>query len=187
MRLLSLTVALRIAVACLLTVEVALDPHLVASEIVPGGEARSQERSRMETHDDLLLRVERMVPGFGGMFIEVDGRLAVYLLDTSPVSAAGSAIETVFGPSLTAGGVRAVQGQYTVSQLKAWTERASAVVLDVPGVTMVDVNEAKNRVTIGVEDDSRTHTVKDVLSSLKIPREAVLIQVTGQINPVNPR
>ena len=146
MRLLSLTVALRIAVACLLTVEVALDPHLVASEIVPGGEARSQERSRMETHDDLLLRVERMVPGFGGMFIEVDGRLAVYLLDTSPVSAAGSAIETVFGPSLTAGGVRAVQGQYTVSQLKAWTERASAVVLDVPGVTMVDVNEAKNRV-----------------------------------------
>ena len=141
----------------------------------------------METHDDLLLRVERMAPGFGGMFIEVDGRLAVYLLDTLQVSAARSAIETVFGPSLTAGGVRAVQGQYTVSQLKAWTERASAVVLDVPGVTMVDLNEAKNRVTIGVEDDSRTQTVKDVLSSLKIPREAVLIQVTGQINPVNPR
>ena len=52
---------------------------------------------------------------------------------------------------------------------------------------MVDLNEAKNRVTIGVEDDSRTQTVKDVLSSLKIPREAVLIQVTGQINPVDPR
>ena len=176
-----------LAVAFLLTAEYALGSRFLASEIITAGEARSQERSRMETHDDLLLRVERMAPGFGGMFIEVDGRLAVYLLDTSQVSAARSAIEAVFGPSLTAGGVRAVQGQYTVSQLKAWSERASAVVFDVPGVTMVDLNEAKNRVTIGVEDDSRTQTVDDVLSSLKIPPEAVLIQVTGQINPVNPR
>src|SRR5207247_9490692 len=107
-----------------------------------------------------------------GMSIEVDGRLAVYLLDTSQVSAARSAIETVFGPSLTAGGVRAVQGQYTVSQLKAWTERASAVVLDVPGVTMVDLNEAKNRVTIGVVDESRTQNGKDVLSALRIHGDA---------------
>ena len=59
-------------------------------------------------HDDLLLRVERMAPGFGGMFIDPNGRLAVYLLDPSQLSAARSAIEAVFVPGLTAhGGVMA--------------------------------------------------------------------------------
>jgi len=181
---LSLTVVLQIAVASLLAAEPALGPRFLAGEI-SAAEARFQERSRM--HDDLLLRVERMAPGFGGMFIDPNGRLAVYLLDPSQLSAARSAIEAVFGPGLTAhGGVRALQGQYTVSQLKAWTERANAI-LEVPGVTMVDLDEGKNRVTVGVEDDSRTQAVKQVLSSLKIPREAIVIQVTGQIRRVDPR
>ena len=180
MRLLSLTVVLQIAVASLLAAEPALGPRFLAGEI-SAAEARFQERSRM--HDDLLLRVERMAPGFGGMFIDPN----VYLLDPSQLSAARSAIEAVFGPGLTAhGGVRALQGQYTVSQLKAWTERANAI-LEVPGVTMVDLDEGKNRVTVGVEDDSRTQAVKQVLSSLKIPRKAIVVQVTGQIRRVDPR
>jgi hypothetical protein len=121
------------------------------------------------------------------MFIDPDGRLAVYLLDTAQLPAARSAIEAVFGSNrVPAAGMRALQGQYTVSQLKAWTDRATAV-LELPGVTLVDLDEAKNRVTIGVEDPSRTQAVERALSSLKIPREAIVIQVTGQIRPVNPR
>lgn len=141
----------------------------------------------METTDDLLVRVERRAPGFGGMFIDSDGRLAVYLLDTKQLGAARSAIEAVFGSSrVPAAGVRAVRGQYTVSQLKAWTERAGAL-LEIPGVTLVDLDEAKNRVTIGVEAESRTQAVEQALSSLEVPRDAVRIQVTGEIRPLDPR
>ncbi len=141
----------------------------------------------METHDDLLVRVDERVPGFGGMFIDSDGRLTVYLLDTARLPAARSAIEAIFGSShVPAAGVRAVQGQYTVSQLKAWTERAGTV-LKMPGVTLVDLDEAQNRVAIGVEDGSRTRAVEQRLSSLKIPREAVVIQVTGRIRPLRSR
>ena len=140
----------------------------------------------METYDDLLVRVEKRAPGFGGMFIDSDGRLAVYLRDRSQLPAARSAIESVFGSSrVPAAGVRALQGQYAVSQLKMWTERAASV-LNVPGVILVDLDEAKNRVVIGVEDRSRTRAVEQALSSLRVPRKAVLIQVTGQIRPLNP-
>jgi hypothetical protein len=83
-------------------------------------------------------------------------------------------------------GVRAVKGQYTVSQLAAWTRRAAAL-LERTGVTLVDLDEARNRVAVGVDDPSRVRTVAKVLSSMKIPRAAVVIDVTGPIRPVNRR
>jgi hypothetical protein len=139
----------------------------------------------METYDDLLLRVEELAPGFGGMFIGPDGRLTVYLLDPSQLAAARTAIEAVFGPDrVPAEGMRAVQGQYIVSQLKRWMELA-ATVMELPGVTAVDLDEARNRVTIGVEDDSRVQPVEQALFRLAIPREAVVIEVTGQIRPLD--
>jgi hypothetical protein len=187
MRLLSWTTSPRIAAVLVLAAAVAVAAGFLAREIVSARQAASQEPSRVETTDDLLVRVERRAPGFGGMFIESDGRLAVYLLDTKQLGAARSAIEAVFGSSrVPAAGVRALQGQYAVSQLKAWTERAGTV-LEMPGVTIVDLDEAKNRVTIGVEAESGTRAVEQALSSLEVPRDAVLIQVTGEIRPLDPR
>jgi hypothetical protein len=147
---------------------------------------RYQETGRMERYDDLLVRVEQQVPGFGGMFVDRKGRLAVYLLDTSQLAAARAAIEAVLGAdSVPAAGVRALQGQYLVSQLKAWSEMA-AVVLELPGVTAVDLDEARNRVAIGVEHKGRTRAVERALSAIAIPRQAVTIQVTQEIRQVHP-
>jgi hypothetical protein len=153
--------------------------------IAVSGEVASQESNWMETQDDLLVRVEKQAPGFGGMFVDSDGRLVLYLVDTARLPAARSAIEAVFGPDrVPAAGVRAVKGQYTVSQLAAWTRRAGAV-LELKGVTLVDLDEARNRVAIGVDDRSRMTAVAKALSSLKIPRGAVVIDVTGPIRPVD--
>jgi hypothetical protein len=139
----------------------------------------------MESYDDLLVRVEEQAPGFGGMFIDPDGQLAVYLLDPSQLAAARSAIEAVFGADrVSAAGVRALQGRYVVSQLKGWTELATAL-LELPGVTAVDLDETRNLVAIGVEDDSKTPALEQALSGLAIPPEAVVIEVTGEIRPVD--
>ncbi len=73
-----------------------------------------------------------------------------------------------------------------MSQLKTWTERAGAL-LAIRGVTLVDLDEGKNRVTVGIDDDSRTEAVERALSSLDVPRAAVVITVTGEIKPVVPR
>ena len=138
----------------------------------------------MERHDDFLVRVEQQVPGFGGMFVDREGQLAVYLLDTSQLGAARAAIEAVFGmDSVPAAGVRAMQGQYVVSQLKAWSEMATGI-LELPGVTAVDLDEARNRVAIGIEDKSRTRTVERALSVIAIPRNAVTIQVMETVRPL---
>jgi hypothetical protein len=143
-----------------------------------------QESGRMEPHDDLLVRVEQQVPGFGGMFVDREGRLAVYLLDTSQLGAARAAIEAVFGmDSVPAAGVRAMQGQYVVSQLKVWSQMATAI-LELPGVTNVDLDEARNRVAIGIEHKSKTGAVERALSAIAIPRHAVTIQVTEKIRPL---
>jgi hypothetical protein len=139
------------------------------------------------SYDDLLVRVDERVPGFGGMFIASDGRLAIYLLDTSQLLAARSAIEAVFGSNrVPAAGMRALQGQYAVSQLMVWTERTGTL-LEMPGVTLVDLDEAENRVTVGVEDPLQIAAVERALSRLGVPRSAVTIQVTGEIKPVAPR
>ena len=143
-----------------------------------------QNATKMETHDDLLLRVERAAPGFGGMYVEKDGRLAVYLKDRAQLPVARAAIETVFGPgSIPAAGAHAVAGQYTMSELAAWTRRASQL-LSLPGVVFVDLDEARNRVAVGVEDASRAQQVQKVLASLGIPRAAVVIETTEPIKPV---
>jgi hypothetical protein len=141
----------------------------------------------METHDDLLLRVERAAAGFGGMFIDRDGRLTVYLLDSAQLPAARAAIETVFGRGVVpAAGLRAVAGQYTVSQLAAWTQQAAGV-MELSGVTFVDLDEARNRVTIGIDDSSKAQAVRQILGSLDIPSGAVVIDTADPIRPVDPR
>lgn len=82
-----------------------------------------------------------------------------------------------------AAGLRAVQGQFTASQLAAWTRRASAV-LRFSGVAFVDLDDARNRVAIGVEHRSRVKAVEKALASLKVPRAAVVIDLTAAIRPV---
>jgi hypothetical protein len=155
--------------------------------IVTAREAPSQDVTSMETHDDLLLRVERAAPGFGGMFIDRDGRLTVYLMDSAQLPAARAAIEAAFGRGvIPAAGLRAVSGQYTLSQLAAWTQQAAGV-MELPGVTFVDLDEARNRVTVGIDDSSKTQAVQQILGSLDIPRGAVVIDTVDPIRPVRPR
>jgi hypothetical protein len=159
--------------------------NLSANAIVTSWE-EFQKRSTMESYDDLLLRVEEKAPGFGGMFIGRDGRLAIYLLDMSQLPAARSAIEAVFGEQqVPAAGMHALQGQYTISQLKRWKDRAMGM-LETSGITAVDLDEAKNRLAIGIKDNSWKPKAEQAIQSLGIPRKAVVIEVTGPIKPLGP-
>jgi len=185
MRVRTITIA-SVVVAALLTAAAATGASFPERANMTAGSASVQEPKRVETdtYDNLLVRVEERAPGFGGMFIDPAGRLVVYLLNPSQLSVARSAIEAVFGPAqIPTAGVRALRGQYVVSQLVAWAKSAR-VLLEITGVTLVDLDEARNRVTVGVESESRAHAVKQALSPLGIPPAAVVIKVTGRIRPV---
>jgi hypothetical protein len=140
----------------------------------------------METYPERLVRVEKLAPGFGGMFTDEDGRLVIYLLDTSTADKAKAAIEVVFGASLVpAKGIRALQGQYTVTQLKRWLERATRL-MEHPGVHVVALDEASNRIAIGIYAESRREAVNRRLRALGIPQQAVVVQIRDAIAPVAP-
>ena len=79
--------------------------------------------------------------------------------------------------------MRAVAGQYTLSQLAAWTKRATRV-MELPGVVFVDLDEAQNRVAIGVDGSSRTEAVRKRLTSLEIPPAAVVVEITDPVEPL---
>ena len=149
-----------------------------------GGQGKPAKASKMESYDDLLIQVERKAPGFGGMYTAEDGQLVVYLLDPSTLNTARSAIESIFGHSIVpAAGVRSIKGRYIVSQLKGWADRATEL-LAKPGVVAVDLDEARNRVTIGLEKTANKAGVYKALHSLGIPAEATLLK---EMDPVQPQ
>jgi hypothetical protein len=139
----------------------------------------------METHHDRLIRVEGRLPGFGGMFIDSDGLLAVYLLDPAKIAEARPAIESVFGASyVPAKGLRALRGRYTVSRLKGWFERATGL-LELAGVTAVSLDESRNRVSIALDGAGRKEAVVRALQSRGIPLDAVIVEVKGPIRQLD--
>jgi hypothetical protein len=125
--------------------------------------------------------VGRAAPGFGGMFVRA-GVLNVYLADHTQRAAASRAIEAAFGAeALRAGGVRYLGADYSFNQLKAWQQRANAL-FAVSGVVTTDVDEAANRVAVGVESASAARAVEKEVAAAGIPAAAVRIDVVGQIH-----
>ena len=144
---------------------------------------------RISTLDDLFVGVAKIDPDFGGMFLRGDEPvLHVYLLDPSPdgVKAVEAAITKVFGRQIIPkGGVKALQGRYGFLQLKQWYDRMRGSVLVIKGVTLTDIDEAKNRLRIGIKKKEYEARVIRQVEKQKIPREAVVIEVTGPIMPVS--
>lgn len=139
-----------------------------------------------KTYDDLLADVAERAPGFGGMFINEEGSLSAYLLDTSQRAAAETAIAAVFGPErVPPGGIRVLQGKYGFQQLKAWSDRMG-VVSEIPGVILTDIDEGRNRLVVGVEKIALRRLVEEKLRELGIPPEAVLVEETGPVIPLSP-
>jgi len=148
-------------------------------------QSQSSEGGKEKTFDDLLVEVAQRAPGFGGMFIDQEGSLSVYLLDVTQKTAAEATIAAVFGRDrIPPSGIRVLQGQYSFLQLKQWHDRLSPVVLAIPGVILTDIDEAKNRLRVGVERLKMTSRVEQQLAKLGIPREAVIIEETEPIKPL---
>ncbi|HEX9670578.1 MAG TPA: LamG domain-containing protein [Thermoanaerobaculia bacterium] len=144
---------------------------------------------RHQTLDDLFAAVAQQVAEFGGMFLgENDETLQVYLTDVSPskVAAVELAIVDVFGADIIPpNGIKPQQGRHGFLQLREWYTRMVGPILSAPGVTFTDIDEAKNRLGIGIEKRDVEARVVEQLEKLGIAREAVAIEVTGRIEPVS--
>jgi hypothetical protein len=139
-------------------------------------------------HDDLFAEVAALAPGFGGLFLDKDGILNVYLLDPAAEGAKTAAIDAiaaVFGPDrFPLAEVRTLQGTYSFSQLHEWRKDLRRDVLGLRGVTTLDIHDFTFRLMIGVEATEVETRVEEELARLAIPREAVDLWVEPPVEPI---
>ena len=126
--------------------------------------------------DDPIALV-RQVPGFGGFFFDPQGVPTIYLRDTGHRAAAERALE----PYLSVRGLRAAtlrvrQGDFDWTSLERWQGQASTQALGLRGTVYVDADEARNRVTIGVERGAGAAPVRAAVARLGVPASAVVVE-----------
>src|SRR6185295_7218467 len=129
--------------------------------------------------DRELARMGREIPGFGGLFYDGQGRPNVYLLDPRGT---GAALKSL-GQEVV---VR--QGEYEFARLLAWRYELRPL-LALPGVVYLDVDEARNRVVLGLDADSRSKSLdRDRLERellfTRVPRQAVLLEEAAPVVPL---
>jgi hypothetical protein len=136
--------------------------------------------------DERFAELAQQVPGFGGMFYDESGQLSMYLVESQigRQQQAKTAVTTLLGDDAriaSAGKIQIIPGQYDYLQLSDWHARMRADILAAPGVNLLDLDEASNRLRVGIESEQALGLVEKQLAALGIPREAVNIEVTEPI------
>lgn len=121
------------------------------------------------------------IPGFGGFFIDANGVATVRLIDPDQRAAA----ERILGPrlrSLDAGpSLRIIKADYTAAQLNTWVQQAVPEVLGLPGVVLVDNDEERNRLLVGVKTRTAEPAVRGAMARIGVQRDAVIVEEMGPI------
>lgn len=158
-------------------------------DAVPG-ESRAQA-APVRSIEDHFAALATQVPGFGGYYHDDAGNLVVYLTDLSQRGTARAALAPVLRAANA--GVRggraaqpeivARQAEYDFTQLREWSGRLLPV-LSVAGVVYTDLDEASNRLAVGVETPAARPQVEARVAALGIPAAAVAIVETAPIRPL---
>lgn len=148
-------------------------------------EEAAAEAGDVRSLDDRLAAIAQQVPGFGGLFLDEAGNVNVYLkgvANEAAIEATEAAIEEVLGADLASkGNTKTLVAQYDFLELRGWHDRAMPEVLSLPEVVLTDIDESKNRVTVGVENQKAGAEVKKQLAKLGIPLAAVNIEITEPV------
>lgn len=132
-------------------------------------------------------RLARDVPGAGGFFFDENGTVVVYLKDRGRADAARQAVLGILArtgrPSQPGGqpAVVALAGRFDFFELNRARNRITDPVLDIDGVVSVDLDEGRNRVTVGVSEPSARARVEARLAELGVGRDIVNIESADEI------
>lgn len=157
--------------------------------------------------DEDLIKLGRLVPGFGGLYIDANGHLIAYMVgDAFPVDAGAvqsrqaqleKALLEVYGANVLSQGLKSgdpgrppgsspppkiniVKGNHDILHLAEWRKQADRV-LGLPGVVFTDLDERSNRVKIGVGPGAARDRIEAAIKESGVPRDAVIIEDTRPI------
>ena len=125
--------------------------------------------------DSEFVALSKSIPGFGGLYYDAVGTPTVHLVDQAQQALARATLaSTVRALNGRANQIRFQHGDFDFAQLNAWRKQLPPV-LAIKGVVFTDVDEAANRVHVGVEDASVATRVREQIAALNIPAAAVVI------------
>ena len=129
------------------------------------------------------LALGRAIPSFGGLFLDASGAPTVYLTDPGSRGAVASALSSFLRErGFSAADLRVVRGDYGYVQLDRWFNRLSPEAMAVEGAVFIDLDEANNRVLVGVENPAAAASVRDIAARFGLPGEAVVVRETEPIH-----
>jgi hypothetical protein len=115
----------------------------------------------------------RTIPGFGGLFLD-RGMPTVYLTD---LSQRGLAERTLAGFTRARGtGLQVLQARFAYGDLERWFQDVSREAFATGPVVFVDLDEAHNRVLVGVERGMSHANVRALAVRLGVPAAALEVR-----------
>lgn len=131
------------------------------------------------TIDEQLLAIDEYAPGFGGMFYDDSMMLNVHFIGADTASQATrarltDALKAVFGfgEDVTTDTIKFIPGTYRWADLYTWYGKITRQISS-PHIVFFDMDEAINRLAIGVDDLSVVPELVARLEGLGVPEEAV--------------
>jgi hypothetical protein len=152
-------------------------------------DAAANGRNERGAEDDIL-RLENFLPGLGGVYME-GSKIVVYVpqqmsrRDALEKLALGTATLNIDGSvaqqMMRGENIELRPAKHPFSQLVSWVVSGVGGIMRVPGVTGLDANEATNRITIFVRDQSGAEAALAAAHKAGVPEDAVETRVA---NPV---
>ena len=149
------------------------------------GEEEEEEAQEFRNHNDRLVDIATIVPGFGGMYIDPDDPnvLNVFLLDPDDekqLAEVEHAIGEEFPDAIPPGGIVAIQGDYDIRELKEWYDNAIAAVVqsELRGkLVATDMGEHNNRLELTVDDENVIPRVNELVRDAGVPDGVVTVTI----------
>lgn len=135
-------------------------------------------------YDNHLLRVEKLSPGFAGIYWDTPTSLTVLHKDTTKLAAALQAIRADMGdiPQLHAATFKIQHVRYSFAELQAFRGMVLRG-LDHAGLIMDDLDEVNNRVWFGVESDAVALRFRAAALAAGLATDAVTAEVIPRPQP----
>jgi len=136
--------------------------------------------------DEELLAIDRLSPGFGGMYLDSAGTLVIVHTRSGALAEAVHAIRQVMGdvPQLHAPRIVLRPGKFSFSVLAQFQANTESQ-MDRQGVVFGDVDEVNNRVTFGVIDNAAAQHVLSAATTARIPAEAIAAVTVPPFRPAS--
>ena len=147
----------------------------------PDDAASGPAAGQQPTADDPVGLV-RGVRGFGGFFLDQEDRPTVYLTDPAEADAAANALAPYLAErELDRSRLQVRRADFDYARLESWFDAVSPQALALPGAVFVDLDEASNRIRVGLGRGAGPAELQRALAALRVPAEAIVVQEAAPI------